>query len=157
NQPYLWMLLRGQMGAAALFTGDTQGAQDAFREELALCRELVVLPAASLGLAGLAAVAVLHGDLARAARLCGAAAAHHYGQPHGPVQGRLRARYLEPARTGFGPDTWDAAVRAGSALSFKQAIDYAVTNRANTPVPSPPLRPLPRAIRSGPTSDKEIG
>ena len=69
------------LGLAALLTGDTDAARDAFREELRLCRELVVLPYASEGLRGLAAVAAVRGDLHRAARLVGAAAAHRYGQP----------------------------------------------------------------------------
>jgi hypothetical protein len=42
DSPYLWMLLRGNFGLAALLTGDTDAAQDAFREELTLCRELVL-------------------------------------------------------------------------------------------------------------------
>ena len=53
------MLLRGNAGLAALLTGDTDAARDAFREELRLCRELVDLPYASEGLRGLAAVAAV--------------------------------------------------------------------------------------------------
>ena len=42
DQPYQWMLLRGNVGLAALLAGDTEAARDAFREELTLSRELVV-------------------------------------------------------------------------------------------------------------------
>ena len=76
DNPYTWMMLRGNFGLAALLTGDTDAARGAFREELELCRELVVRPFASEGLLGLAAVAAVDGDADRAARLAGAAAAH---------------------------------------------------------------------------------
>jgi hypothetical protein len=61
--------VRGNLGLAALFTGDTDAAERAFREELMLCRELVVLPIAFEGLRGLAAIAAGHGDGQRAAAL----------------------------------------------------------------------------------------
>ena len=67
--PFLWMLLQGNSGLAALLTGDTDAARQAFREELTLCRELGFLPFASEGLAGLAAVSTVRGDDDRAARL----------------------------------------------------------------------------------------
>ena len=60
------MLLRGNFGLAALLTGDTDDARRAFREKLALCRQLVVLPFAFEGLIGLAAVATVRGNLDRA-------------------------------------------------------------------------------------------
>lgn len=146
NQPYMLMLLRGKAGLAALFTGDTEAARQAFREELTLCRELVVLPAASQGLAGLAAVAALHEDLDRAARLSGAAAAHRCGAPQDAVDARLHATFSKPARARFGADAWDAAVREGAALSFDDAIAYALdewrpqarNSAANAPVPAGP-------------------
>ena len=127
DDPSSWMILRGNFGLAALLTGDTDAARDAFREELRLCRELVVLPVrrpkASLGLA---AVAAVRGDVDRAARLVGAAAAHRYGQPQDPVEARLDAAFFEPARTRYGADAWDAAARDGRTLSFEDAIAYAL-------------------------------
>ena len=91
SDPFVWMLLRGNLGLAALFTGETDAARQGFREELTLCRDLVVLfPFAIEGLAGLAAVSAIHGDDDRAARLVGAAAEHRYGQPEDPVAARLR-------------------------------------------------------------------
>jgi hypothetical protein len=63
DNPGTWMILRGNTGLAALLTGETDAARDAFREELEICRELVALPIASEGLLGLAAVSVVHGDL----------------------------------------------------------------------------------------------
>jgi predicted ATPase/DNA-binding SARP family transcriptional activator len=134
DNPFLWMLLRGNVALAALLTGDTDAATAAFREELTLCRELVLLPLACEGLNGLAAVAAVGNDLPRAARLTGAAAAHRYGQPEDPVDARLRANFIEPARTRCRDDEWDAAVREGAALSFQDAIAYALEEpRTRTP------------------------
>jgi hypothetical protein len=126
ENPYLWMLLQGNVALTALLTGDSDAARAAFDEELRLCRELVALPFASEGLAGLAAVAAVRDELDRAARLYGAGGAHRYGQPQDPVDVRLHARYFEPARNRHGADAWDAAAREGAALSFEDAIAYAL-------------------------------
>jgi hypothetical protein len=128
DHPFTWMFVRGNFGLAALLTGDTEAAENAFREELTLCRELVVLPFATEGLLGLAGVAVLRGDVDRSARLVGAAAAHRC-EPEDPVDARLHAAFFEPARTRCGPDAWDAAVRDGGVLSFEDAIAYALEER----------------------------
>ena len=126
DHPYYWMLLRGKIGLAALLAGDTEAANDAFREELTLSRELVVPPAASEALTGLAAVAAADNELERAARLAGAAAAYRQAHVEDAVPTRLDPSILEPARTRFGADAWDAALRQGAALSFKEAIAYAL-------------------------------
>jgi len=126
DNPYIWMLVRGNDALAALFTDDSDRAREAFSEELTLCRELVVLPFASEGLAGLAATATVHGDLDRAARLCGAASSHRYGEPEDRVDERLRTSFFEPARARRGADAWDRAVGEGAALGFEDAIAYAL-------------------------------
>lgn len=115
---YGWMMLAGNRGLAALLTGDVRTARDAFREELALCRELVVPPFAQEALMGLAAIATIDRDDDRAARLLGAAHAHRYGDPLDEVQERLATVYFEPARERHGADAWDAAVDEGGALTF---------------------------------------
>ena len=120
------MINSGNLGLAALLTGETDTASHAFREELTLCRDMVVRPVAFEGLRGLAAVAVVHGDDERAATLVGAADAHRYDQPEDPVEARLDATFFEPARTRCGTDAWNAAAREGSALSFEDAIAYAL-------------------------------
>jgi hypothetical protein len=125
----MWMLLQGNAALTALLTGDTDTAAQAFRKELKLCRELAVLPFACDGLAGLAAVAAVRGDLHRAARLSGAAAAHRYGQPEDRVDARLETIFFEPARTRHGTDAWDAAVHEGGALNFEDALVYALEER----------------------------
>ena len=80
----------------------------------------VVLPLASEGLLGLAAIAAARDDPDRAARLVGAAAAHAYGSQQHEVEARLDAAFLDPARTRHGADAWDAAARDGSALSVRR-------------------------------------
>jgi predicted ATPase/class 3 adenylate cyclase len=126
DDPGLWMMVHGNFGLAALLTGDTDGARNAFFEELRLCRELVVRPYASEGLNGLAAVAAAHGDTALAARLAGAASAHRYGQPSAAVEDRLHTIFFEPARTRCGVDVWEATAHQGAALGFEDAIAYAL-------------------------------
>jgi hypothetical protein len=123
---YIWVLLRGNAGVAELLTGDPAAAADAFREQLALCREMEVLPLACQGLVGLAAVAALHGDSDRAARLFGAAAAHRYGQPYDELDARLDAAFFEEARARCGAEAWDAVVEEGRALSLADATAYAL-------------------------------
>jgi predicted ATPase/class 3 adenylate cyclase len=120
------MLNSGNIGVAALLTGDTDTAARAFREELALCREMVVRLVAFEGLRGLAAVAVVHGDDQRAATLVGAADAHRYQRVEDPVEARLDETFFRPARTRCGSRAWDAAAHDGSTLSFDDAIAYAL-------------------------------
>ena len=125
DHPFSWMLVQGNFGLATLLTGDTNAADDAFREELALCRELVALPFATEGLLGLAGVAAVRGDIERAARLVGAADAHRRDSED-PVDARLQAAFFEPARTRHGAELWDATARDGGTLSFEDAIVYAL-------------------------------
>ena len=126
DDPPMWMLLRGNLGLAALLTGDTDAARHAFREELRLCRELVDRHYISEGLRGLAAVAAVHGDLHRAARLVGASAAHRYGQPFDAIEARLDALLLRRRPRTVRDRGWDAAAREGGALTFDDAIAYAL-------------------------------
>jgi hypothetical protein len=123
---YTSMVNSGNRGLAALLTGESDAASHAFREELGLCRELVVRRMAFEGLRGLAALAVVHGDAQRAATLVGAADAHRYDKPEDPVDARLDETFFEPARARWGTDAWSAAAREGSALSFQDAIVYAL-------------------------------
>ena len=90
DYPHLQMLVRGNLAATALLTGEIDAARRAFRDELQLCRELVVLPWAFEGLQGLAAIAAAYdNDPERAARLAGAATAHRYGGPEDAVEARI--------------------------------------------------------------------
>jgi hypothetical protein len=78
------------------------------------------------GLRGLAAIAVVDGDDKRAATLVGAADAHRYNTPKDPVETRLERTFFQPARARHGTAPWNAAAREGSALSFEDAIAYAL-------------------------------
>jgi len=129
DDPSLWMMVDGNFGLAALLTGDIEAARDAFREELRLCRELV-RPFAFEGLSGLAAVAATRGENDRAARLAGAASALHFGAPYAVVEDRLDALFLDAARASCGADAWTAAADEGAALSFDDAIAYALQEPA---------------------------
>jgi hypothetical protein len=120
------MINGGNVGVAALLTGETDTASHAFREELMLCRDMVVRPVVFEGLRGLAAVAVVDGDDKRAATLVGAADAHRYHQAEDPVEARLDKRFFAAARRRCGTDAWNAAAREGSMLSFEDAIAYAL-------------------------------
>ena len=120
---YGWMMLEGNLGLVALFSGDTAAARDAFREELRLSRELVVRPFAHEGLMGLGALATADADDDRAARLRGASEGLR-DEPVDGVQERLAAQFFEPARERHGADAWDAAEREERALSFADAIAY---------------------------------
>jgi hypothetical protein len=126
EHPSIWMLLRGNAGLAALLTGDTDAAHEAFREELRLCRETVDLPFAFEGLIGLAAVAAVRGDADRAARLAGASDAHRYGQTYDAIEARLDTTFFQPTRASCGIDVWNAAAEEGAAMSFETAIAYAL-------------------------------
>jgi predicted ATPase len=120
------MINIGNLGLAALLTGETDTASHAFREELTHCREMVIRPLVFEGLRGLAAVAVVDGDDKRGATLVGAAEAHRYDQPKDPVEARLDETFFEPARTRCGTDAWNVAAREGSELNFDDAIAYAL-------------------------------
>jgi predicted ATPase/DNA-binding SARP family transcriptional activator len=130
---YMRMIHSGNVGLAALLTGDTDTASHAFRDELTLCRDMVVRPVAFEGLRGLAAVAMVHGDPRRAATLVGAADVHRYDQAEDRVETMLEREFFEPARIRLGAGAWDAAVRHGSTLSFEDAIAHAL---AEHPMPA---------------------
>jgi predicted ATPase/class 3 adenylate cyclase len=124
--PFMWMNLQGNLALAALLTGDTDTARDAFREALAVSRQLVVPLIACEALLGLAALDATRGDTLRAARLIGAATAHRHDQPPDLVNARLDPAFLEDARTRCGADTWDAAMSEGATLSLQEATAYAL-------------------------------
>jgi hypothetical protein len=124
------MINSGNLGLAALLTGETDTASQAFREELTQCRDMVVPAVVFEGLTGMAAVAVVDGDDRRAATLVGAADAHRYDRPDDRVDARLERAFFEPTRTRCGADAWNAAAREGSGLSFEAAIAYALDRPA---------------------------
>jgi predicted ATPase/DNA-binding SARP family transcriptional activator len=126
DSPYLWMKLRGNVAWASLLNGDDSAARTAFHEELRLCRRLVIPAFASEAIFGLAAIAVIHRDFSTAARLYGASGTFRNDYPFDAIDQRLQHAYFDPARAEHGADAWDDAATAGAALSFDDAIDYAL-------------------------------
>jgi predicted ATPase/DNA-binding SARP family transcriptional activator len=126
EDPVVSALTCGNVGLEALFNDDLDRAQDAFDEQLRLCREHVVMSDAPEGLGGLAAIATRRGDTERAARLLGAATAI------GPVgdadvNAELEEHFFAPARASRGTPHWTDAYRAGAEMSFEEAIAFALT------------------------------
>jgi non-specific serine/threonine protein kinase len=131
DDPFERMINSGNAGLAALLTGETDAASEAFREQLRLCREMVIGVVAFEGLRGLAAVAVVDGDDRRAATLVGAAAAHRYNNINDRLHTRLDETFFKPARRRIGTRAWDAAARDARTLSFEDAIAYALEDRSS--------------------------
>jgi hypothetical protein len=129
DSPFERMINSGNLGLAAVFTGETETASHAFREQLRHCRAMVVRPAMFEAFRGLAAVAVVDGDDRRAATLVGVSDAHRYAKAEDPVEVQLEAMFFSAARTRGGAGAWDAAARAGRALDFEDAIVYALEER----------------------------
>jgi predicted ATPase/DNA-binding SARP family transcriptional activator len=122
----LWMVVCGNLGLTAILAGDVAAARDAFREQLAICRELVVPNWAREGLMGLAAVAVREGDDVRAARLAGAADAHRRGSSEGDAMAaKFDVVFFADVRARIG-QAWDAAAADGGRLGFEDAVEYAL-------------------------------
>jgi hypothetical protein len=139
-----WLL--GNVGLVALLAGDSDAAREAFREELALSRDVVVPLATAQALSGLAAVAASDDKPEAAARLAGAGAAHRSRVPDDPLVARLDTTFLEPARTRFGAQEWDAAFGEGAALSLEEAIVYGL---AGMPAPSTAGLASPPPVSAG--------
>jgi hypothetical protein len=115
------------VGLAALLDGDIGTARRALQEELRLSREPVVPLVVGEGLRALAALAAIVDDLARAARLVGAAANHTYERVDDDgIHARLNTTHFGPARGRYGEAARDAARAAGAALSLPDAIAYAL-------------------------------
>ena len=128
DNPYSGCSCSGNLGLAALLTGDTDAARDAFREELELCRELVVRPPPSK--ASSASPPSPRSATTSTAPRASTAPPPHIATaiPKTASTPGSHATFFEPARTRRGADAWDAAVREGAALSFDDAIAYALTD-----------------------------
>jgi hypothetical protein len=120
-------LILGNLGLARLFSGRPSQARAAFTGEVLICGKQALGGGTEEGLAGLAAVSAEEGSDERAARLIGAARALGYDQPSDRVLGdRLQRDYFASARTRLGSASWRRAEREGAAMSYEQAITYAL-------------------------------
>ncbi|HZB07310.1 MAG TPA: BTAD domain-containing putative transcriptional regulator [Thermoleophilaceae bacterium] len=131
----------GNAGLEALFLDDLERAQDAFYEQLRVCKDQVITHLASEALGGLAAIETRRGDPARAARLLGAATAlGTVGDAD--VNAQLKERFFAVARARYGVLGWSEAHAAGTQMSSEEAVDFALRP---APAPSRPSGRAPRA------------
>jgi predicted ATPase/DNA-binding SARP family transcriptional activator len=125
GDPVALAFLLGNLGLEALYHGDLDRARDAFDEQLRLCNTHVFW-LASEGLSGLAAIAARNDELARAARLLGAATATGPWDGDADVADGLEQRFLRAARERYGERRWHEAYTAGEEMTFEQAIAFAL-------------------------------
>ena len=117
----------GNQGWAYLFTGNHDAARAAFAESLQLCVGHNFQQGASTGFMGLAALAARDTDPERAAQLHGVARTMGYFTSETePVTRRLERAYFAPLRARYGDTRWREAERTGAALSYEDAITYAL-------------------------------
>jgi predicted ATPase/DNA-binding SARP family transcriptional activator len=129
--PKLVFLIRGNEGLARLFLDESDQAEQAFCDALAVCHAGGCDDIVDETLLGVAAVAARHGDLTRAARLAGAAKGHQTasrGRGEDAIWARLN-EILRAPRERYGPESWDRAEREGASLSANEAIDLGLARR----------------------------
>jgi hypothetical protein len=117
----------GNLGLAHLFLGEFCQARDEFLEEVVLCSQQASRDGVEEGLAGLAAIAAHDRADGRAARLIGAARAlDQRGLGQDEILARLERDYFSAARARIGEDDWRQAEQEGDAMSYDDAIAYAL-------------------------------
>ena len=115
-------------GQGAIASGEFERAGGYFRNALGITFEASDRPNAAFCLQGLAAVAVAHGDPARAVRLLGAAEVllESAGGPRYAMVGQdLHRRVAETTRGRLGDRAWEEAREVGRAMSFEEAVPFA--------------------------------
>jgi predicted ATPase/DNA-binding CsgD family transcriptional regulator len=117
------------LGWAALLRGDPERAGALLTEGLGLEREVGDKVSTSESLGALACVAQARGEAGRAARLFGAAEVLRevIGYEQEPGDGVLQEPYLTAARSRLDEASWEAAFSDGQAMSFEEAIEYALS------------------------------
>ena len=125
---YLNSLVLCGLGIVALKQVDLKRARALFRESLAICAERGDRRVGSEALTGLAAVAVADGDLVRGIRLAGAvhAICQEMGVPIAPDDLEILEENVFPLREQIGSAPFDTELAAGKAMSFDNAIAYAI-------------------------------
>jgi predicted ATPase len=116
------------LGLCAVVRGDAAGARSTLREALELIRQIDDTLYLGFPMEGLAGVALLEGRFRRALVLGGAAEASRAPSEGArwPMFVPLIDRWLARARAALAPDAADAAWREGLAMSFDQAVEYAL-------------------------------
>jgi tetratricopeptide (TPR) repeat protein len=125
--------LCGNLGLAHLFLGDLAQAREQFTQEVRLSVGQAFQFGAEEGLAGLAAIAAAERRYERAAKLIGAALAlGRWDRVDRPILDRLERDYFAPARAQLGATAWRHAQEQGAAMSYADAIQFAIRH----PMPS---------------------
>jgi DNA-binding CsgD family transcriptional regulator len=122
---------------------DHERARALYEENLVLCRELGDKLVASASMDGLACYAASGGEAHRAARLFGAAQAlrEEVGYRQKPRERSLREPYLTIARSCSDEAAWKTAFAEGQAMSFEEAVEYALSAEELSSPPPAPERP----------------
>jgi tetratricopeptide (TPR) repeat protein len=129
GDPRADIFLQGNIGLAALFSGDYDRARAAFEEQVRLCVMQGDEALAAEGLGGLAAIAAVEGAAERAARLLGAG--ERIGSvADADVMDRLEREFFASARERLGDIEWSAAHAAGAALGLSEAAELALGSNA---------------------------
>jgi ATP/maltotriose-dependent transcriptional regulator MalT len=124
------------MAQAALASDEPERAAGFFGEALGITFEASDRPNAAHCLQGLAAVAGAKGDPARAVRLLGAGEAllESAGVPrYAQVDHEMHARVADAARERLGDGAYNAARDEGRAMSFEEAVAYALEGEDGPP------------------------
>jgi predicted ATPase/DNA-binding SARP family transcriptional activator/DNA-binding CsgD family transcriptional regulator len=132
------------LGWTALVQGDYERARALHKESLELSKDLALRETADESLGGLACVAGVSGQSKRAARLFGAAEAFReaVSVQQWPVERALREPYLDAARSRLGVAAWEEEFAEGKAMSLEVAIEYALSEREATLLPTMPQKSL---------------
>jgi non-specific serine/threonine protein kinase len=131
------------LGMLLLIQGDSERAAPLFEEGLLLQRELKYKAVVYFSLMGMAGVAALRGQPARAARLFGASEAlrEDIGLSVTPVANAYYdyESYVGAARAGLSEEAFNAAWSEGRTMSPEQAVEYALSAEDTSPraVPEP--------------------
>jgi predicted ATPase/class 3 adenylate cyclase len=120
------------LGWAALMCGDYDRAKDLHEESLTLCKQQGDKLVASESLEGLACAAGVEGEVERAARLFGAGEAlrQTVGYQHTSREQALREPYQTAARSRMQEAAWEHAWAEGRAMTFDEAVSYALEEEA---------------------------
>jgi serine/threonine-protein kinase PknK len=138
NGSGLELVLESQ-GWATLLQGEREQARALYEEGLALCRNVDNELFAIGYLEGLACIAAARAEDERAARLFGAARTLHetLGYRHSADQLALREPYLTVAQSRLDESMWEAAFAEGKAMTFEQAVEFAVAEEQVQPAHVP--------------------
>jgi DNA-binding CsgD family transcriptional regulator len=148
------------LGWAALLREDHERAKALFEENLVLCRELGDKRVASESMDGLACSVASRGEAQRADRLFGAAATLREAVGYQQLlrERALREPYLSIARSSLDEAVWETAFAEGQAMSFEEAVEYALSAQEHSPLAPPaPEQPSTGARRPDLTRrEKEV-